>query len=105
MALLALTLGACVADAAPPTEIHVTPSVSTIDAVDITGLEVNGDDRGDDLCALATALPTENVCSLVCEPDLFAARLVADGMHRGSCYQFRCELSATTTVSVGVCLP
>jgi hypothetical protein len=31
--------------------------------------------------------------------------LIAEGMHSGACYHFRCELTPTTTVSVGVCLP
>lgn len=110
LALIALaltTLGACVTDDAQPTEIHVTPNVSgnELATLDLESYAVNGDDPGDDLCGMAAELPTTDVCSLVCAPDAFADRLRQDGMHGGSCYQFRCALSPTTTVSVGVCLP
>lgn len=106
-ALMSLAFAACVADDERPTQIQVTPSASTneLAAVEIESYEVNGDDRGDDVCGMAAALPVSDVCSLVCEPDAFAARLREGGMHAGACYQLRCALSPTTTVSVGVCLP
>jgi hypothetical protein len=57
-----------------------------------------------DLCALAAALPTEDLCSLACDPGALAERAASEGMPAGRCYQFRCELSAEITISVGVCL-
>lgn len=72
-------------------------------------LEVDVLERGPDLeadiCSLAADLSRDNVCSLVCDPEGFQARLVSDGMSSGRCYQFRCDLGAGTVVSVGMCLP
>ena len=62
------------------------------------------DEAEPDLCGLAAGLPPGEVCALICDPDAFAARLVADGMPEGNCYQLRCELGSMN-VSVGVCLP
>lgn len=58
-----------------------------------------------DICGLAAGLSRDNVCSLVCDPEGFQARLLDDGMSGGRCYQFRCELGEGTVVSVGMCLP
>lgn len=70
--------------------------------VDLRSVEVLIDDDPD-LCGLATALPRSDVCSLLCDPDAFSARLAADGMPAGNCYQMRCDLGSLV-VSVGVCL-
>ncbi len=58
-----------------------------------------------DVCDLAAWLPDDDACSLVCDPDAFAARMAADGMDGGRCYLIRCALTDDLTVSVGVCLP
>ncbi len=107
VAVLALVLGACIADDDRPTQIHVTPTVSNSElaTVDLESYEVTGDDRGAELCGLAAALPVSDVCSLVCDPDQFAARLLEGGIHTGACYQLHCVLSPAVSVSVGVCLP
>ena len=108
VALVALALGACSVDPAPaPTSIHVDPGPGVDDTggLDLIGVEINGDDRGEDLCSMAADLPLDDVCSLICDPDAFAARLVEGGMHAGTCVQLRCALTATTTVDVGVCVP
>lgn len=105
LVLMALALGACTTDDPTPPQIHIIGDTSVTNAIDISNVEINGDDRGDDLCTMAAALPASDVCSLVCDPDQFADFLLAEGMHTGTCYHFRCTLSATTTVSVGVCLP
>ena len=100
---IALTLGACVTADEP----EVTPLPDDMDlTVGLTSFAVTTS-RADevDICGLAIELPRDNACSLICEPDAFAARLVDDGMSRGRCYQLRCELSTDTAVSVGICLP
>lgn len=78
--------------------------VNSVEHVDLQSLELTAD-ADPDLCGLAEALPGENVCSLLCDPDAFAARLVDDGMQDGRCYNFRCELPGGTVATVGVCLP
>ena len=96
LAVMALLLGACVADdATPPTEVTILPT---------------DDGKADDanteaICAAAAALPATDACSLVCDPDAFKARLVDDGMPGGNCYQVRCDLAPEMSVTVGVCLP
>lgn len=101
VAVLAMTLGACVDDESTPTTITVQAS----DPAAIDGFEIVGDDPGDDPCALADALPTEDLCSLICHPDELAVRMAEGGMRPKACYQLRCVLSDAMTVSVGVCLP
>jgi len=96
--MVVVMLGACVADEpAPGPAPHVAVPVS----LDVETLQ---DDRPVDLCALAAALPADDICSLTCDPDAFAARAVSDGAAGGRCYNFRCTLSADVTVSVGICL-
>jgi hypothetical protein len=63
------------------------------------------DGREAELCALAAALPDDDVCSLVCDPAALADRLAADGNKPGFCYQLTCALADATSVLVGVCLP
>ena len=58
-----------------------------------------------DVCDLATELASDDVCSLICDPDEFVARLVDGGTPGGRCYQWRCELAYGVTVNVGVCIP
>ena len=91
---MVVLLGACVADEAPP--------VVTIHT-DAPAEEAPADDTA--VCAAAAALPAEDPCSLICDPDAFKARLVDDGMAGGACYQLRCALTVDTSVTVGVCLP
>lgn len=97
--VLVVMFGACVVEddaGVPPTDrAEVTLGEATLVEQDATA----------ELCALAAALPDDQLCSLVCDADAFAARMAEVGMATGSCYQFRCELSPEVTVSVGVCLP
>ena len=58
-----------------------------------------------DVCALAAELPGDNICSLMCDPDVMKAQLIADGMAVGTCYEFFCALPDSSSVTVGVCLP
>jgi hypothetical protein len=102
---IALSLGACVAE--DPMDPVVTTMPDELDTtVGLTSFAVSASRMDDvDVCGLAAELPGDNACSLMCDPDAFAARLVDDGMSSGRCYQLRCALDETTTVSVGVCLP
>lgn len=75
-------------------------------AWDSVEIDPDATDAGErDVCALATELAGDNVCSLICDPDQFAARLLDGGTPGGRCYQWRCELAYGVTVNVGVCLP
>jgi hypothetical protein len=82
----------------PPTPLD-EQAVLEVDTVE------RGPDVEADLCGLAAGLSRDNVCSLLCDPEGFQARLLDDGMSGGRCYQFRCDLGADTVVSVGMCLP
>lgn len=80
--------------------------VATVDMKSIElAADVDAETSQTDVCDLATQLSRDNVCSLVCEPDQFAARLIDGGTPGGACYQWRCELAYGVTVNVGVCLP
>ena len=57
-----------------------------------------------DVCTLAAALPPENLCSLICDPDAMKQRLRDSGTVPGRCYEFDCVLTSTQNVYVGVCL-
>jgi hypothetical protein len=100
LGLLVVTafLGACVADdtTVPPIE-RDEAQVDTIDLIE--------QDSQAEFCALAAELPETDMCSLICDPNAFKARLVDGGMKGGNCYAVRCTLSAEVSVTVGVCIP
>jgi len=99
LVVLVLVLGACVAEtAAPPPETSIDEL--TAENVEKVELDTNGA-----ICAAASELPAGELCSLVCDPDAFKARLLDGGMKGGNCYQVRCTLSPEMSVTVGVCLP
>jgi hypothetical protein len=104
---MALVAG-CV-DAAPDdTRPGATPTV-TIDGRDLGDVLTRAPDAPEvpvapDVCALASELPGDNICSLICDPDAMEAQLVAEGTPAGTCYEMRCALDGVT-VTVGVCLP
>jgi hypothetical protein len=58
-----------------------------------------------DLCGLASQLSSDDPCSLICDPDALAAKLLADGSTSGRCYELFCALTDDVHVQVGVCLP
>ncbi|NVB81080.1 MAG: hypothetical protein HOV81_21975 [Kofleriaceae bacterium] len=97
--VLMVVLAGCVADAEEP-----RPVLLPVEPADVPDADVE-EPPSLDLCALAAALPTDNACSLICDPDALARRLVDDGMEGGRCYQLRCTLSPDASISVGVCLP
>jgi hypothetical protein len=78
--------------------------VATLDFKSVE-LAPDSEDAERDVCELAAELATDDVCSLLCEPDEFAARLIDGGTPSGACYQWRCELAHGVTVNVGVCIP
>jgi hypothetical protein len=58
-----------------------------------------------DVCELAATLPSDDICSLACDPTAMAERMLADGSDAGACYQLYCSLPGEKYVLVGVCLP
>jgi len=102
LAVLAVLLGACVADDATtfPPDTHRDEANVSIEPIGQAA-----DAQYSEFCELAANLPTTDVCSLVCDPDGFKARLTDSGMKSGNCYQLRCNLSPEVSVTVGVCLP
>ena len=99
--LIAVVLVAgCTTDAASPSEPRVTLDGKDLRAV----LEVETQPDQPDVCGLAAELPSDNICSLVCDPDAIKERLLAEGSKQGTCYEMLCALPGLT-VQVGVCLP
>ena len=104
--LLAMVFVAGCVDAAPDdTRPGQAPSV-TINGRDVDDVVARAPDSPDaiDVCALASQLPGDNLCSLMCDPDAMKAQLIADGDHQGTCYEMVCALPGIS-VTVGVCLP
>ncbi|MDQ3368426.1 MAG: hypothetical protein M3680_23620 [Myxococcota bacterium] len=102
---VAVVLGALLAGCVVEDALRPELDRAAAHAVDVQQLERADSSEAAAVCTLAAALPVDDLCSMVCDPDAFAARLVDDGMATGNCYQFRCSLSADVTVTVGVCLP
>ena len=99
--LIAVALVAgCTPDAASPSEPRVT--INNKDLPDVIAVEPLSEPL--DVCGLAAELPSDNICSLVCDPDAIAQRLIAQGSKQGTCYEMLCALPGLT-VQVGVCLP
>lgn len=92
-------VGGCVEDADTSRPISSTIEIHESD----TDLEVVSDEK--DLCAIASQLDTNNVCSLICDPDAMADFLLAEGVASGKCVELRCELPGIAALFVGVCLP
>jgi hypothetical protein len=96
-----LMLGGCAAD----TEVKPPPPSIDVSAARAELAEVEAGSQDGDVCALAAELPTDDICSLICDPVEMAARMVGDGNDRGACYQLYCGLPDGSHVLVGVCLP
>ncbi len=52
---------------------------------------------------MAAELSSDNICSLIWDPDAMNAELTRGGMP-SACYEFACAMTAETTATVGVCL-
>jgi len=108
--LLAMVVVAGCVDAAPddtrPGGTSGAPPSVTINGRDLADVVSRAPDAPDavDVCVLASQLPGDNICSLMCDPDAMKAQLVADGTPAGTCYEMLCVLPAIS-VTVGVCLP
>ena len=100
LTLLVLVLIGCAAEseAPSPVELETAPDVDVVSIGTAPEAEI-------DVCALAAALASDDICSLICDPPAMAARLEDDGNDRGACYQLYCSLTADEHVLVGVCLP
>ena len=99
--LVMVLAGGCVDAAAPEAPATVTIEPHAAGAAEARAPE----EPATDVCALAAQLPGDNICSLMCEPDVMKAQLIADGMAAGTCYEFLCALPDSSSVTVGVCLP
>lgn len=99
--LLVLVLVGCAADPdePPPLDDTLHVEISVDRAPDEPG------DVGVNLCSLASELPFDDICSLICDPAEMAARMALDGSEAGTCYQLYCALPDDEHVLVGVCLP
>jgi hypothetical protein len=97
-------LGGCVAERADEPAPTITIKVERADGATTITPEQDTDPQTD-VCALAAALPSDDICSLVCDPDAMASMLLSEGMESGNCYQLRCVLADSFAVQVGVCLP
>jgi hypothetical protein len=96
-----VVVGGCV-DAAPPE----APATVTIVPHAAAGADLRAPEQPTaDVCGLAAELPADNICSLICEPDVMKDQLIAEGMAMGTCYEFACTLPDASRVTVGVCLP
>ena len=91
--------GGCVDAAAPEAPPAAVKIVSHVDQATSAVAPAS------DICALAAQLPADNICSLMCEPDVMKEQLIVDGSKPGTCYEFACTLPDSSSVSVGVCLP
>jgi hypothetical protein len=101
LVLVMVVLAGCVSDADGPQPTGDERIVEvSIEEVALAPDEATGPD----VCAMAAALPTDDVCSLMCDPVAMAARLTEEGMAAGRCYQLRCELPGIDPILVGVCL-
>jgi hypothetical protein len=89
-----VVLAGCVDETPAPTHIEI----STI------GVNGNLEEPAMDACGLAAALPANDICSLVCDPDAMAEQMAVTGSQPGKCYQLYCQLSENEHVLVGICL-
>lgn len=103
-----VALSACAGEEPTPPIITIAgANDAAIAMADIHGYEIadGADSTSGDPCALADALPADDLCSLVCFPDQLAAAMIDAGTRAHACYELRCALTPTVSVTVGVCLP
>ncbi len=67
-------------------------------------VEASLEDDGPDVCALAAQLPSEDLCSQICDPEMLKQSMLDAGVTTGRCYLLLCQLPEDVHVSVGVCL-
>ncbi len=99
--ILLLFVVGCAVDPSSPT-ITIT---HTHDEQPTTNVVIREQDPQAAVCAYAAQLPSDDICSLMCDPDAMAAELVTEGDPDGRCYDFACPLPDGSRALVGVCLP
>ncbi len=107
MVVFVLMLTACAAE--QPTITPVASGevgLSAMEMIDFDSMtaELEVGTQDPDLCALADALPADDLCSLVCDPDALREAMLDAGAVSGKCYLMFCQMSETVHASVGVCL-
>lgn len=78
-----------------PTQPNI--DITNVDIADLTP-------EAQRFCALADGLPNIDVCSALCDPAGFAARLFDNGTP-GGCQQVQCQLPGDVIVNTDVCMP
>ena len=101
--MVSVVLAACAAE--PP-----TLSLKPVGDQGLQGIELS-DERlatqlstDPDLCTLAEALPPDDLCSLICDPDALRDAMLEAGVASGRCYLMLCVLTVDVHAQVGVCL-
>ena len=96
-----VVLVGCAADApVPPSE----PVITIDEAHERPSTEMDTPADSVDMCALAAALPADDICRHLCDPPAMADQLEADGAELGACYQLYCQLTETVHALAGVCV-
>lgn len=105
--LVLLFATGCMAGADDPTITNVGDQPSTVYTGEVATTQFDSLYAGDapSLCEQANELARDNVCSLMCDPDQMAARLVENGTVGGRCVELHCVLNSGDSVNVGVCIP
>ena len=86
------------------TGVEIPGRVPTQPHIDITNVDTaDMDPELRRLCAIAATLPTTDVCSALCDPQAFAARMLGDSGEGGSCQNTRCTLPGDIGGDADVC--
>lgn len=99
-----VVLAACAVEQEPITLKPVGPSLEALELAEVATEAIAVEDSEPDVCALAAALPPDDLCSLICEPDALEDALLDAGAQPGRCYLMLCGLSEDVHAQVGVCL-
>lgn len=87
-----------------PIGLTTLEAVAQIEPSTAETLTVEASTDEPDLCALATALPADDLCSLICDPAALRAAMLEAGVQAGRCYLMLCALPEDVLAQVGVCL-
>lgn len=86
------------------TGIEIPGRTPTTEHIDITNVDTATlDPETRELCAQADQLPGSDVCSQICNPVGFAAKLFDQGA-AGGCSQHTCAMPGDVTISLDVCV-
>lgn len=104
--MVSVLLAACAAEA-PPVSLKPVGGdlgLQRFELAELSTTELLLADPLSEMCALAAALPEDDVCSLICDPVAFEDALLSAGAEPGRCYLLLCALSEDVHAQVGVCL-